>query len=97
MMVNAKAVSLGSITFGARVVDGSTSHVDDVKSSRHLPDRPVEQSIKLSKEEQTLTLKLPFRFATTSDHKIEIHIRGSYDVLYFKAGSPFKWWLDQIS
>ncbi|KAL8994614.1 MAG: hypothetical protein Q9169_005458 [Polycauliona sp. 2 TL-2023] len=94
MMVNAKAVPLGSILFGARVA--SPSQCDDGKASRHLPDRPVEQEIKVAKEEQTLTLKLGFNLNATSKQKIEVHIRGSYDVLYFKTGSPFKWWLEQI-
>ncbi|KAI4265752.1 MAG: hypothetical protein L6R38_009198 [Xanthoria sp. 2 TBL-2021] len=95
MMVNAKAVPLGSILFGARVA--GPSQCDDSKASRHLPDRPVEQDIKLAKEDQTLTLKLGFNLSATTKQKIEVHIRGSYDVLYFKAGSPFKWWLEQIT
>ncbi|KAL8648500.1 MAG: hypothetical protein Q9226_005967 [Calogaya cf. arnoldii] len=95
MMVNTKAVPLGSILFGARVAE--PSQCDDSKASRHLPDRPVEQDIKLAKEEQTLTLKLAFNLTATPKQKIEVHIRGSYDVLYFKAGSPFKWWLEQIT
>lgn len=94
-MVNAKAVPLGSILFGARVAD--PSQCEDIKASRHLPDRPVEQDIRLAKEEQTLTLKLGFNLNATAKQKIEVHIRGSYDVLYFKAGSPFKWWLEQIT
>ncbi|KAL8847420.1 MAG: hypothetical protein Q9221_007530 [Calogaya cf. arnoldii] len=95
MMVNAKAVPLGSIVFGARVAE--PSQCDDNKASRHLPDRPIEQDIRLAKEEQTLTLKLAFNLRATTGQKIEVHIRGSYDVLYFKAGSPFKWWLEQIT
>ncbi|KAL8718018.1 MAG: hypothetical protein Q9225_004804 [Loekoesia sp. 1 TL-2023] len=98
MMVNAKAVSLGSILFGARVIDPSTGtdHNDEIRSCRHLPDRPVEQSIRITKEEQTITPKLGFKLKTTTNQKIEVHVRGFYDVLYFKAGSPFKWWLDKI-
>ncbi|KAI4250716.1 MAG: hypothetical protein L6R42_008657 [Xanthoria sp. 1 TBL-2021] len=94
-MANAKAVPLGSILVGARVAD--PSQCDDSKASRHLPDRPVEQDIKLAKEDQTLTLKLGFNLSATTKQKIEVHIRCSYDVLYFKAGSPFKWWLEQIT
>ncbi|KAL8716434.1 MAG: hypothetical protein Q9220_000341 [cf. Caloplaca sp. 1 TL-2023] len=95
MMVKSKAVPLGSILFGARVLDAG--QIDDVNSSRHLPGRPIEQSVKLAKEDQSITLKLGFKFGTTGDQKIEVHVRGCYDALYFKAGSPFKWWLDQIS
>ncbi|KAL8670713.1 MAG: hypothetical protein Q9168_004762 [Polycauliona sp. 1 TL-2023] len=95
MMVNAKAVPLGSILFGARVAN--PNQCDDSKASRHLPDRPVEQEIKVAKEEQTLTLKLGFNLVATSKQKIEVHIRGSYDLLYFKSGSPFRWWLEQIT
>ncbi|KAL8770555.1 MAG: hypothetical protein Q9209_003811 [Squamulea sp. 1 TL-2023] len=98
-MVKSKAVPLGSILFGARVVGPAPTGIpsDDDKASRHLPDRPVEQEIKLAKEEQTLILKLGFNLIATTKQKIEVHIRGSYDMLYFKAGSPFKWWLDQIT
>ena len=99
MMVNAKATSLGSILFGAWVVDPSlgSSKTDDVRSNRHLPDRPIEQSFKLAKDEQVIMLKLGFKLKASAGQKIEVHIRGAYDVLFFKAGSPFKWWLDQIS
>lgn len=99
MVVNAKAVSLGSILFGARVVDPSigTNRREEIKSCLHLPDRPIEQSVKMTKEEQTITIKLGFKLKTATNQKIEVHVRGSYDVLYFKAGAPFKWWLDQIS
>ncbi|KAL8777605.1 MAG: hypothetical protein Q9213_007791 [Squamulea squamosa] len=98
-MVKSRAVPLGSILFGARVVGPAPTGVpsDDERASRHLPDRPVEQEIKLAKEEQTLTLKLGFNLNATAKQKIEVHIRGSYDMLYFKAGSPFKWWLDRIT
>ncbi|KAL8809020.1 MAG: hypothetical protein Q9200_003798 [Gallowayella weberi] len=99
MMVSAKAVPLGSILFGARVIDPipAGSQFDDSKGSRHLPDRPVEQKIKLAKEEQTITLKLGFKLSATTNQKIEVHVRGSYDILYFKAGSPLKWWLEHIT
>lgn len=94
MMVTAKAVPLGSIMFGARVVE--TKPDGDGKTSRHLPDRPIEREIKVAKQEQIITLKLGFKLNATEKQKIEVHIRGSYDKLYFKAGSPFKWWLEQI-
>ncbi|KAL8733230.1 MAG: hypothetical protein Q9166_002247 [cf. Caloplaca sp. 2 TL-2023] len=97
MMVNAKAVPLGSILCGAHVVSSLPVHNEiDNSKSRHLPDRPIEQSFKLTKEEQTITMKLGFKLNATEKQKIEVHVRGSYDVLYFKAGSPFRWWLDYI-
>ncbi|KAL8804334.1 MAG: hypothetical protein Q9182_002616 [Xanthomendoza sp. 2 TL-2023] len=99
MLVSAKAVPLGSILFGARVIDSNPagSQFDDSKGSRHLPDRPIEQEVKLAKEEQTITLKLGFKLSATTKQKIEVHIRGSYDNIYFKAGSPLKWWLEHIT
>ncbi|KAL8728543.1 MAG: hypothetical protein Q9181_005311 [Wetmoreana brouardii] len=96
MMVRTRAVPLGSLMFGARLIDAKSSQVDEAKSSRHLPDRPNDLSIKLAREDQTITLKLGFKLNTTTDQKIEVHVRGSYDALYFRAGSPFKWRLDQI-
>ncbi|KAL8950860.1 MAG: hypothetical protein Q9222_003137 [Ikaeria aurantiellina] len=95
MMVKTKAVPLGSVLFGAQVLEAG--HVDNAVSSRHLPDRPIEQSIKVAKEDQTITLKLGFQLSTTTTQKVEVHVRGYYDAFYFKAGSPFKWWLDQMS
>lgn len=99
MMVHTKAVPLGSIMFGAQVIDrfNGAKQNDEVNSSRHLPERPVEHSIKIAKEEQIITLSLGFKLNTTASQQIEVHIRASYDVLYFKAGSPFRWWLDHIS
>ncbi|KAL8693181.1 MAG: hypothetical protein Q9224_003804 [Gallowayella concinna] len=99
MMVSAKAVPLGSIIFGARVVDSipAGNPFEKSKASRHLPDRPVEREIKLAKEEQTITLKLGFKLSATTKQKIEVHVRGSYDIFYFKAGSPLKWWLAHIT
>ncbi|KAL9027480.1 MAG: hypothetical protein Q9196_004003 [Gyalolechia fulgens] len=98
MMVHTKAVPLGSILFGARVIgpQSGANQSDEINSSRHLPDRPMEHSVKIAKEEQTVTLGLGFKLKATTSQKIEVHIRGSYDELYFKAGSPFKWWLDHI-
>ncbi|KAL8682611.1 MAG: hypothetical protein Q9186_001384 [Xanthomendoza sp. 1 TL-2023] len=68
MMVSAKAVPLGSIIFGARVVDSipAGNPFEKSKASRHLPDRPVEREIKLAKEEQTITLKLGFKLSATT-------------------------------
>ncbi|KAL8698122.1 MAG: hypothetical protein Q9201_006747 [Fulgogasparrea decipioides] len=96
MMVRTRAVPLGSLMFGARLMDAKSGRVEEAKSSRHLPDRPTEQSIKLAREDQIITLKLGFKLKTTTDQRIEVHVRGSYDALYFRAGSPFKWRLDQI-
>lgn len=99
MMLHTKAVPLGSMMFGAHTIDrfNGGKQNDEIDSSRHLPDRPIEQSIKIAKEEQTITLSLSFKLNTTPGQQIEVHIRGSYDVLYFKAGTPFKWWLDHIT
>ncbi|KAL8932237.1 MAG: hypothetical protein Q9216_006916 [Gyalolechia sp. 2 TL-2023] len=98
MMVHTKAVPMGSMLFGARVIDpvDVAKQSEEANAGRHLPDRPVEQSIKMAKEEQMVTINLGFKLKATTSQKIEVHVRGSYDVPYFKAGSPFKWWLDHI-
>lgn len=95
MMIHARAVHLGSILFGARVID--SDQATDTKSDRHLPDGAMEKSIRSAKEEQKITLKLGFKLKAGANQKIEVHIRGAYDELYFKAGSPFRWCLEQIS
>ncbi|KAL9000622.1 MAG: hypothetical protein Q9188_005632 [Gyalolechia gomerana] len=93
MMVQTKAVPLGSILFGVRVIDpqDEAKQSDELNSSSHLPEQPVEKWIKIAREEQTVTLSLGFKLKATTSQKIEVHLRGSYDVLSFKAGSLYNW------
>ena len=94
----AKAVKLGSILVGAQTVDRLTNPAKEGPAyHRYLPEVFKEHAIILTEEEDRQTVTLGRSVRVEQGHLLEVHIRGSYDSVFFKAGSPFKWWLDEIS
>jgi hypothetical protein len=51
----------------------------------------IEHEISLAKDKV-----LKEKFSISAGQSIVVHIRASYDIEFFKAGSPFKWCLDNI-
>ena len=99
MLIKAKVVQLGSILLGAQTLNrpnlvtkqGITAH------GHYLPDGLLEHELKFTEEEQQQTLTMNSKVHVDAHQVLEVLIRGSYDALFFKAGCPFKWWLDQIT
>lgn len=94
----AKAVKLGSILVGAQTVEKLDSPAkEDPAHSRYLPEHCREHEVTFTEEEDPQTVTLGRLVRVEPGRLLEVHIRGSYDSVFFKAGSPFKWWLDEIS
>ena len=98
MVKKAKAVKLGSILVGAQTVERLSIPVKGgLAHSRYLPATMKEHEVIWTEEENRQTVTLGQLVTVGPSHMLEVHIRGSYDYVFFKAGSPFKWWLDAIS
>lgn len=98
MVKKAKAVKLGSILVGAQTVDRLISPAkENLAYNRYLPEVFKEHAVVLTEEEDRQTVTLGRSVRVEPGRLLEVHIRGSYDSVFFKAGSPFKWWLDEIS
>ena len=98
MVKKAKAVKLGSILVGAQAVEMlNIPAEEDIAHNRYLPEGPKEHEVTLTEGEHPQTIKLGQSVRVDAGHLLEVHIRGSYDSAFFTAGSPFRWWLDEIS
>jgi hypothetical protein len=108
-MAKAKVVRLGSILVSAQVLRDVdiTQQAGQLPQQRHLPEGTVEHLVKLADDQvETYTIEHVVReteaklvrkkFSISSGQSIVVRIRASYDVQFFKAGSPFKGWLDNI-
>ena len=98
LVKKAKAVKLGYILVGAQTVDRLINPAKEgLAYHRYFPEVFKEHAVKLTEEEDRQTVTLGRSVRVEQGHLLEVHIRGSYDSVFFKAGSPFKWWLDEIS
>ena len=98
MVKKAKAVKLGSILVGAQTVERlNIPTKDGLAHSRYLPEAFKAHEVTLMEEEHRQTVALDRLVRVEPGHLLEVHICGSYDSVFFKAGSPFRWWLDEIS
>ena len=99
LMVKSKAVPLGSILLGAQALVAADLLVPKEGAERghhFMPEGLKELKINFSEAEHPKALALANKITVTADHLLRIHIRGSYDADYFKAGAPYKWWLEEI-
>lgn len=99
MVKKAKRISLGSILFAAQAIGRSEEHSNGaaVAHSRYLPDGITEYKVALTEGQHSQKITLRDVIHVGQDHLLEVHILGSYDTSFFKAGCPYKWWLDQIT
>ena len=98
MVKKAKAIKLGSILVGAQTADRLINPAkENLTYNRYLPEVFKEHAVVLTEEEDRQTVTLGRSVRVEPGRLLEVHIRGSYDSVFFKAGSPFKWWLDEIS
>ena len=99
LMVKSKAVPLGSILLGAHALLPAALLIpkEGAKRGNHfMPEGLKELKVNYSEEEHVETLVLTNKITVTADQLLRIHIRGSYDADYFKAGAPYKWWLEEV-
>jgi hypothetical protein len=107
-LVKTKAVRLGSILVGAQVLGHAEMSRQEERSSRqHLPEGAIEYKVKLADDQiETYTIEHEVRqsddktgksiLSITNGQCLVLYVHASYDVNDFKAGSPFKFWLERI-
>lgn len=99
LMVKSRAVPLGSILMGAHTLVPADLLIpkEGAKRGQHfMPEGVKEQKVSFAEDERAETLVLTNKITVTAENLLRIHIRGSYDGEYFKAGAPYKWWLEEI-
>ena len=99
LMVKSKAVPLGSILFGAQALKQTDLLIpkEGGKPTQHyLPEGARELKIRYAEEDVVETLMLGSKITVSAEQMLKIHIRGSYDAVYFKAGAPYRWWLELV-
>ena len=98
MVKKAKAIKLGSILVGAQTVERLNFLAkEDLGHSRYLPEGSKEYQVPFMEEEHCQTVILGPIVRVGSGCLLEVDVRGSYDFAFFTAGSPFKWWLEEVS
>ena len=98
-LVKTKGVSLGSILVGGEAFGTVRGQANEAHGTPnpYLPPSSVEREVKFSENESTATMNYTPTIEVAANQGIDVHIRGSYDTSFFKAGCPFKWWLDSIT
>ena len=92
-------LSLPKAAYGTVIVGASTTSSDKRKkrleSSQYLSSGFVTKEIRKGIDPNfTMTTTIPTR--VEPGESLEVQVRSSYDPGTFKAGSPFKWWLDAV-
>lgn len=90
--------SYGTITVGAQAVAAGSDY-SNTSPQRYLPPGFVERALRRNPEqnESNIIIALDTSIKILPGQSLEVQIRSAYDYRIFKAGSPFKFYVDDIS